>query len=105
MRLRRTPTALLYGFSWYSQSRAEALYSLDIPAGELTTALDILAHQTHAEFIYSADEIRGVKTHGVHGNVSAETAIERLLEGTQLVVKPGIPCLRTIGQHELAGDG
>jgi|HubBroStandDraft_5_1064220.scaffolds.fasta_scaffold10093_2 iron complex outermembrane receptor protein len=87
MRLRHTLTALLYGLCWFSQSRAEALYSLDIPAGELTTALDILAHQTHAEFIYSADEVRGVKTHGVQGNVSAETAVERLLEGTQLVVK------------------
>jgi hypothetical protein len=87
MRLRYTLTALLYGLCWYSQSRAEALYSLDIPAGELTTALDILAHQTHAEFIYSADEIKGVKTHGVQGKVSAETAVEKLLEGTQLVVK------------------
>ena len=66
---------------------AEAVYSLDIPAGALTAALDILAHQTHAEFIYSADEIRGVKTRGVHGDVSAETAVQRLLEGTHLVVK------------------
>jgi iron complex outermembrane recepter protein len=87
MQLRFTLTALLYGLCWCSESRAEARYSLDIPAGELTNALDILAHQTHAEFIYSADEVRGVKTHGVQGKVSAETAVEKLLEGTQLVVK------------------
>ena len=87
MRLRHTLTALLYGLCLCSRSMAEAVYSLDIPAGELTTALDILAHQTHAEFIYSADEIRGVKTRGVHGDVSAEAAVQRLLEGTHLVVK------------------
>ena len=87
MRLRHALTALLYGLCLSSPSLAAAVYSLDIPAGELAHALDILAHKTHAEFIYSADEIAGVTTHGVHGDVSAATAVEMLLEGTPLVLK------------------
>src|SRR6266850_6275018 len=89
MRLRNALTAFLYGASLSSNSVAEAQsqYSLDIPAGELASALDSLARQTHAEFIYSPDELRGAQTRGVHGNVSPETALRKLLEGTHFVVK------------------
>jgi iron complex outermembrane receptor protein len=87
MRLRNAITALLYGVSLSSNSVAQAQYSLDIPAGELTSALDSLARETHAEFIYSPDELRGAQTRGVQGNVSAETALRKLLEGTDFVVK------------------
>src|SRR5215471_9995927 len=89
MRLRDALTALLlvYGVSLSSNSVAQAQYRLDIPAGELASALDSLARQTHAEFIYAPEEIKGVQTRGVHGNLSAETALRQLLEGTRFVVK------------------
>lgn len=100
MRLRNAIAALVYGVSLSVNSMAEALYSLDIPAGELTSALNLLARQTHVEFIYSPDELEGVETRGVHGDVSAETALEKLLEGTDLVIKvhPGGAILITRGQ-------
>jgi iron complex outermembrane recepter protein len=87
MGLRSASAALLLGLSLCSLARAEDIYTVDIPAGELTTALDALARRTHAELIFSADGIKGVKTRGVHGDVSAQTAVERLLEGTHLVMK------------------
>ena len=89
MRLRNALTALLllYGVSLSSNSVAQAQYRLDIPAGELASALDSLARQTHAEFIYAPEELKGVQTRGVHGNLSAEAALRRLLEGTRFIVK------------------
>jgi len=106
MRLRNALTAFLYGASLSSNSVAEAQsqYSLDIPAGELASALDSLARQTHAEFIYSPDELRGTQTRGVHGNVSPETALRKLLEGTHFVVKmhPGGAMLVTRAEESLS---
>jgi iron complex outermembrane receptor protein len=67
-------------------SMAAAVYTFDVPAGELTTALEVLARQAHIELIYTPNDTEGVKTRGVHGNVSVQAAIEQLLEGTHLVM-------------------
>jgi hypothetical protein len=106
MRLRNALTALLYGFSLSSNSMAEIVHNLDIPDGELTAALELLARQTHVEFIYSADDTKGVKTRGVHGDLSAEAAIEKLLEGTHLVIRvhPSGTILITRDQDSLSGS-
>jgi iron complex outermembrane receptor protein len=106
MRLRDALTALLllYGVFMPSNSVAQAQYRLDIPAGQLASALDSLARQTHAEFIYSPDELRGVQTRGVHGSLSAQTALRQLLEGTGFVVKlhPSGAMLITPAQESLS---
>ncbi|HEY0685716.1 MAG TPA: TonB-dependent receptor [Steroidobacter sp.] len=57
---------------------------VDIPAGELTSALQRLAEQSGAEFMYSADRLKGVHTNGVQGEYTAEQAVMKLLEGTNL---------------------
>jgi len=60
---------------------------LDIPAGELIDALDVLARQSGAELIYRADQLRGVQTRGARGRLSVEAALELLLEGSGLTVR------------------
>ena len=34
---------------------------IDVPAGDLVTALDTLAHQTGMQFVYSADQLDGFR--------------------------------------------
>jgi outer membrane receptor for ferric coprogen and ferric-rhodotorulic acid len=58
----------------------------DIPAGDLLAALDQMANQSHVEFIYSTDDLQGLHTNGVRGELTAENAIHKLLEGTNLAV-------------------
>ena len=55
---------------------------IDIPAGNLVAALDTLAHQTGVQFVYSADQLAGLRTRGTHGRSSAQQALADLLAGT-----------------------
>lgn len=60
---------------------------IDIPAGDLVGALDALAKQSGAEFIYRADQLEGLHTEGARGNLSAEEALARMLRGSGLVAR------------------
>jgi outer membrane receptor protein involved in Fe transport len=61
---------------------AQQTAAIDIPAGNLVTALDTLARQTGVQFVYSADQLAGLDTRGAHGNLSAQQALADLLAGT-----------------------
>jgi outer membrane receptor protein involved in Fe transport len=69
---------MLPAFALAQQQSAE----IDIPAGNLVSGLDALARQTGAQFVYSADQLAGLTTHGAHGNLSAQQALADLLAGT-----------------------
>ena len=58
--------------------------NFNIPGGDLETALNIYVAQTGTHLIVSEDAVRGVKTRGVHGDLPAEAALERILAGTGL---------------------
>jgi iron complex outermembrane recepter protein len=62
-----------------------ATADIDIPAGNLVTALDMLARQTGVQFVYSADQLAGLRTRGSHGKLSARQALADLLAGTGYV--------------------
>lgn len=57
---------------------------VDVPAGDLAIALEALAKQSGAEYIYDVHRLRGITTQGVHGELTAEQALAKLLEGTKL---------------------
>jgi iron complex outermembrane recepter protein len=76
--------ALLCTIVW---ARAIEAKELDIPAGDLWIALETLAKQTGAEIVYQIDQVRGLRTKGVSGNLAAEEAVRRLIEGTPLVLR------------------
>lgn len=59
-----------------------ATETIDVPAGDLVAALDTLARQSGAQFVYSADELKGLRTSGVKGEMTAADALERLLRGS-----------------------
>ena len=65
---------------------ADPVKSIDVPPGDLVTALDLLATQAGVECVYSAPQLKGLRTSGVRGNLTAEEAVKKLLEGTNLTV-------------------
>ena len=60
---------------------------IDIPAGDLTAALESLARQSHVELVYRSSELKGLDTRGVAGNLTPVQAVTKLLEGTPLVIR------------------
>ena len=60
--------------------------NFDIPGGDLETALKAYSGQSGISLIVSADEVKGVRTKGVIGDLSVDDALSRLLSGTGFVV-------------------
>ena len=60
---------------------------LNIPAGDLETALNAYAAQTGVPLALSATSASRVQTKGVRGNLSADEALSRLLAGTGFVAR------------------
>src|SRR5580692_6852865 len=56
--------------------------NFNVPPGDLKTALDAYIRQTGVSLMYSADTIKGVKSKGVKGELSADAALEHLLKNT-----------------------
>ncbi len=58
--------------------------SIHLPADDLVASLELLAKQSGIEFIYDAEQLKGIKTHGVSGDLTPKAAVMKLLEGTNL---------------------
>jgi len=61
--------------------------NFDIPGGDLKSALDSYTNQSGVELVYPEDAIRSARTKGVHGNLSTEEALSRLLSGTGFLAR------------------
>jgi iron complex outermembrane recepter protein len=57
----------------------------NVPGGDLKAALNAYAQQARVALIVSAGDVAGVKTKGVHGDLTADAALSRILDGTGLV--------------------
>jgi iron complex outermembrane receptor protein len=62
-------------------SQAQAA-NFDIPGGDLKNALDAYARQTAVALLYPEEAIKGVRTRGAQGDLSARDALSRILAGT-----------------------
>ncbi len=54
----------------------------DIPSGELKAGLDAYARQSGIGILFSSDIVKGAKTRGVRGDLSAREALSQILSGT-----------------------
>ena len=79
-----TLIACLCAVSLSAHAIADTPKQVNVPAGELSVALQQLATQSGVEFVYSAEQLKGVRTHGVRGEYTTEKAVIKLLEGTKL---------------------
>ena len=50
-------------------------HPVNIPAGDLSMALTMLAKQSGADLVYRPEQVKGLKTQGVSGSLSAEEAL------------------------------
>ncbi|HVT23900.1 MAG TPA: TonB-dependent receptor [Rhizomicrobium sp.] len=67
-----------------ASARAE---TFDIPGGDLATALNRYTLQSGVAVFVSGEVVRGARTHGVKGNLTADTALMKLLSGTGFSVQ------------------
>ncbi|MEJ0034951.1 MAG: TonB-dependent receptor [Gammaproteobacteria bacterium] len=86
MTARATIVAFLAGLSMSAHAIADT-QRIDIPAGSLLTALETLAKQTNVDLVYQDAQIEGLRTSGVAGELSAQDAVVKLLQGTPLEVR------------------
>ncbi|MBI5769354.1 MAG: TonB-dependent receptor plug domain-containing protein [Verrucomicrobia bacterium] len=61
-----------------------ALRSFDIPAGDAAVTLKAFAAQSTEQLLYSPDDVRGVQTQAVRGDLPPLTALEAMLHRTPL---------------------
>jgi iron complex outermembrane recepter protein len=61
--------------------------AVDIPDGDLIGSLDALAKQAGVELIFKTDQLRGLRTQGARGALTAEAALQQLLRGHPLQIK------------------
>ena len=61
--------------------------SFDIAGGDLKSALGAYAAQTGVPLMVSDEAIRGVRSHGVKGDLSDEVALTRILSGTGFIAE------------------
>ena len=76
--------AILLGTTLLTILATQAAIAQDfqIPAGDLDRALDAYMKQSGVALMYLPATLKGVKSHGVEGNVSAESALSHILSGT-----------------------
>jgi len=60
--------------------------SINLPANDLVASLELLGRQAGIEFIYDADQLKGVKAPDVSGNLTPLAAVLKLLAGTNFTV-------------------
>lgn len=54
----------------------------NVPAGTLRQALDVYARQSGRQVIYRSDDVRGARSPGARGGLSADAALQAILSGT-----------------------
>jgi|GEM_PF-912740 len=67
---------------------AEAVREFDIPAGRATEKLKVAALQGNVEVLISTDVSRSVRTKSARGRMTAQAALDQMLEDTPFVAVP-----------------
>src|SRR5260221_13508437 len=66
-----------------ANARADSPKPVNVPAGDLTAALELLEKQSGVEIVYRPEMLKGLHTGGVKGALSSEEAVTKLLKGTK----------------------
>ncbi len=80
--LKKFRVALLASISPALIASAAAAENFNIPPESLESALDAYSSQTGIAIMVANEEIRGIRTRGVTGNLSSDAALARILKGT-----------------------
>ena len=55
---------------------------IDVPAGDLATALDTYARQSGTQLVYRADQLKGARSPGLKGQPASPKTLDALLKGS-----------------------
>jgi iron complex outermembrane receptor protein len=66
---------------------ADSPRQIDVPAGDLITALESMARQADVELAFQPEQLKGLRTKGVTGLLTTRDAVRKLLEGTRLQLR------------------
>jgi len=80
-RLLSVPTALMLSTAIHAENTNR---SLQIPAGQLSTALNQLAEASDLQMVYDTDMTQGLKSPALSGNYTPTQALQKLLQGSGL---------------------
>jgi len=81
-KLRLLKSALVCGVSAIVLATAAYAGEFNIPGGDLATALDAYTKQSGVALLVSGEALRGARTNGVRGKLTADLALLRILNGT-----------------------
>lgn len=84
--LRAALAALVLLFAGARALAAEAAKAFDIAEGPALPALKQFAAQSGEQILYSADAVEGVTTQAVKGTFTPREALDRMIQGTKLIV-------------------
>jgi iron complex outermembrane recepter protein len=75
------PTALMLSTAIHAENTSR---TLQIPAGQLSTALNRLAEASDLQLVYDTDMTQGLKSPALNGNYTPTQALQQLLQGSGL---------------------
>jgi iron complex outermembrane recepter protein len=81
---RHLKSAALAGVSVIALTSAAVAENFNIPAGTLENALNAYSQQSGRQLLYPNALVKGVRTRGAAGDMTAEVALSRILTGTGL---------------------
>jgi iron complex outermembrane receptor protein len=79
--------ALVCTISMCAYAMADAPRPINVPPGDLATALELVSKKTGVELVFNPQQIKGIHTKGVSGTLSSQEAVRKLLEGTKLELR------------------
>jgi iron complex outermembrane receptor protein len=78
--------------------------NFDVPGGDLKSALDIYASQSGLQLMYGDHQVEGIRTKGVKGALSPDTALLDILKGTGFAMRHDISGAVAIVRDEHAAS-
>lgn len=85
-RRRWSAWACVFLLLWTHASAADTpKIKFDLPAGEAEPALKLFSDQSGQQVIFLSDVVQGIRTNAVRGEFTAEAALDRMIDGTDLI--------------------
>jgi iron complex outermembrane recepter protein len=80
--VKSTLAAFVCSVSFAAHAFADESKRIDVPAGELVAALEMLSRQAAVDLVFQPEQLKSFRTGGVTGTYSPPDAIRILLQGT-----------------------
>lgn len=78
--------SLLFCLTASAADSASPKHTFNVPAGPAEISLKLFSEQSGRGVIFSTDSLKDVRTQGVQGDFTAREALDRMTQGTALVV-------------------